>query len=274
MAELTFAQTQGLAPLPSQAELGTISKETVARLWNVIHAWTGYGSSSVYDPLNRDQEIVLKQWWVNAAHRMIDESPGDVEDWRKVLKAEVQGGFLRAYNLSQFLLDSRQFSEPFAIALSVALNESRAAYRVLDRKIVPFLSDAEHDQLVTAIKASGDIDAAGARAHLLTAGSRLTQGDWAASIQECIAAVESAARFVSGDHSRELGPILSKLRDNGIIKHGALAAALKQLYGYTSDEQGIRHSLVLKDEANVSEREAFLMLGLCASFVTYLLSLS
>jgi hypothetical protein len=189
------------------------------------------------------------------------------------LLEHLEGDYIQAFNLVQYLLDQNDFCRVYGPIIAHVLEDTRAAYRVVGGKIVPFASAEEHDQIVAAVDKAGEVGAIGARAHLMNAAGELTNGQWAKAVQECMAAVESAGRFISDEHSKELGPILSSLRTSGVITHGALAEALKKLYGYTSDEQGIRHSLVLTDEANVSEREAFLMLGLCASFVTYLLGL-
>ena len=43
-----------------------------------------------------------------------------------------------------------------------------------------------------------------------------------------------------------------------------------KLYGYTSDERGLRHPLLEREEANVGMDEAVFMLGACASFASYL----
>jgi hypothetical protein len=56
--------------------------------------------------------------------------------------------------------------------------------------------------------------------------------------------------------------------------HGGLKAAFGKLYGYSSDEEGVRHALVFGEEAKVDETDALFMLGACASFVSYLLSRS
>ena len=41
-------------------------------------------------------------------------------------------------------------------------------------------------------------------------------------------------------------------------------------YGYTNDEQGIRHALTRRAAANVGLDEAMFMFGACASFAAYL----
>ncbi len=52
--------------------------------------------------------------------------------------------------------------------------------------------------------------------------------------------------------------------------HGALKSGIKSIYGYTSNEQGIRHPLLEKDAPNVDESDALFMLSACAAFVSYL----
>jgi len=52
--------------------------------------------------------------------------------------------------------------------------------------------------------------------------------------------------------------------------HGALKAGLKRLYGYSSDEDGIRHAIL--DQPNVGFTEAKFMLVSCSAFVNYLIA--
>ncbi len=54
--------------------------------------------------------------------------------------------------------------------------------------------------------------------------------------------------------------------------NGAFKIAVNRLYDYTSQEPGIRHAKKEAAVADVEEREAIFMLGVCASFVTYVLA--
>jgi hypothetical protein len=67
-----------------------------------------------------------------------------------------------------------------------------------------------------------------------------------------------------------LGPALSRLARADHI-HPALKDGMNKLYGYTNDQQGIRHALLDDGEAKVDEADALFMFGACASFVTYLI---
>lgn len=69
----------------------------------------------------------------------------------------------------------------------------------------------------------------------------------------------------------DFGKALSKLEAKTGI-HGAPKSGFSSIYGFTSDEQGIRHPLLEKGDANVDEVDALFMLGACAAFVSYLIN--
>ena len=104
--------------------------------------------------------------------------------------------------------------------------------------------------------------------HLRQASECINQGDYPSAVRESIHAVESAARQIDPD-AKTLGPALTSLEKAGGL-HPALKRAFSNLYGYTSDEQGIRHALIDSPQANVGQDEAVFMLGACASFGSYL----
>jgi len=54
--------------------------------------------------------------------------------------------------------------------------------------------------------------------------------------------------------------------------HGALKKGFLAIYGFTSDEQGIRHALLDKDAPDVDEVDALFMIGACSAFVSYLIN--
>ena len=86
------------------------------------------------------------------------------------------------------------------------------------------------------------------------------------SIKESISAVESIARVVSGRDKATLGDALKAIKRGQL--HPALKEGFLKLYGYTSDEQGIRHAML--DEPNLTAADARYFLVSCSSFVNYL----
>ena len=64
-----------------------------------------------------------------------------------------------------------------------------------------------------------------------------------------------------------MGGALDKIK--GKLKiHSALERGFKQIYGYTSDTDGIRHALT--EEATCDFEDAKFMLVSCSAFINYL----
>ena len=82
--------------------------------------------------------------------------------------------------------------------------------------------------------------------------------------------MESVARLIDPAASKTLGPALDSIEKAGLLKHAALKNAFKRLYGYTNDEQGIRHALLDRGSTDAGLDEAVFMFGACASFAAYL----
>ena len=123
------------------------------------------------------------------------------------------------------------------------LEQCGAAYRLLDdnETIVPISSEEERATLNRAFADLAGTEWSGARAHLRKAAEALTSGKHPDSIRESIHSVESVARKLGGTNS--LAGALQRLKSLGTL-HSALEQSFKSLYGYTSDEKGIRHPLI------------------------------
>lgn len=96
------------------------------------------------------------------------------------------------------------------------------------------------------------------------------QPDYRNSIKESISAIEALCKKISGNEKGTLGDCLKVIEDRGHI-HPAMKRAFLQLYGYTSDQGGIRHALADGNEAPTLE-EARYMLVICCAFSNYLIS--
>jgi hypothetical protein len=142
---------------------------------------------------------------------------------------------------------------------------------VFDRDtIIPIGSEAERDTLARAFADVAASEFHGARSHLRNAGSELTAGNYGPSIRESIHAVEAVA-CVLEPGAGTLGKALSMLEKSMRI-HPALAKGFRNLYGFTSEQKGIRHALEVDPVAQVDETDALYMLGSCAAFVSYLIN--
>jgi hypothetical protein len=70
-----------------------------------------------------------------------------------------------------------------------------------------------------------------------------------------------------GDFSKALAKLEAKTSIHSSLKQGFI-----KIYGFTSDEQGIRHALVEKNAPEVDETGALFKIGACSAFVSYLIN--
>jgi hypothetical protein len=95
--------------------------------------------------------------------------------------------------------------------------------------------------------------------------------DYRNSIKESISAVEAAVKIITEDEKATLGQALTIVQQKHNL-HAALKEALSRLYGYTSDEEGIRHAIL--EGPKVNEADARFMLVICSAFANYLVQLA
>lgn len=98
--------------------------------------------------------------------------------------------------------------------------------------------------------------------------------DYRNSVKESISSLESFMRLLTNSDNA-LGDILKKHDFSMFNIHPALKAAIKdfmnKLYGYSSDQSGVRHSLKEK-HIDTTKEEAWLILVVCSAIMNYLQS--
>lgn len=143
-------------------------------------------------------------------------------------------------------------------------------YRFIGGKITPISDENE----VKSIQETLLVVNEGAKEHIQKALSFLSDRDnpdYKNSIKESISAVESVCQIITGDDKATLGEALKKLEGKGLHLHTAMRKAFSALYGYTSDQGGIRHAEGMF-ASDVSFEEAKYMLVSCCAFVNFLIA--
>jgi hypothetical protein len=160
----------------------------------------------------------------------------------------------------------------FLATVNHVLERELSGYRFINGVLAPVSDPAEVLAIEQASQAVSKAGLQGAHEHIATALSLLGRKpvpDYRNSIKESISAVEAVVNSVVGASGNGVAEALEKLASKTEI-HGALKAAVKQLYGYTSDSEGIRHAIL--DQSNVGFDEAKFMLVACAAFVNFFVS--
>jgi hypothetical protein len=147
------------------------------------------------------------------------------------------------------------------------LEREKSGYRLIDSQFVQITDPVEVQAIEQAVSRSGPY--AAATEHIRAAValfSKKPEPDYRNAIKEAISAVESTVRILTGDQKATLGDALGKLNASKPL-HPAFRQAMDKLYGYTSDEGGIRHSLI--DLSKVDEADAKFMIVTCSAFVNF-----
>ena len=150
------------------------------------------------------------------------------------------------------------------------LEDEVSAYRIMDGLVVPVTNESELETIEKAKSTEYDsVNIHIAKALALYADRKCP--DYENSIKEAICAVESMCCIITGlsGANATLGKALKKLEEKGVHIHQAMINAFSSLYGYTSDEDGIRHGGT--DFKNAPAEDAKYMLISCSAFVNYLI---
>ncbi len=150
------------------------------------------------------------------------------------------------------------------------LADEVSGYRVVDKIVVPITNSAEIETIMSAAETQYQ----SVNTHIkkaLTLFADRKKPDYENAIKESISAVEAMCCVITGTSGKQatLGNAIKKLEDKGIHIHGGMKQGFKDLYGYASDENGIRHGGI--DFKNVPPEDAKFMLVSCSAFVNYLI---
>ena len=275
---LTFSQAHGYEEVPGPLALGKLSDEARVRLWDLLtaSAWnrpspdsylTGWYMSGAWESIFR---TLHSDFLIAPLDAFTGISTKLVQVYRRAILETLS--FNKVFDLLQIIMRHRSCPRAFTLAVAQIFKDCRLAY-VVDTKrpatILPAATRQEGEAIIGALNEFREAGLQGAEAHLRMAAELITRGDWPGAVRESIHAVESVARQLDPAASKTLGPALASLEKGGQL-HPALKEAFSKLYGYTSDEEGIRHPLIASATSPAGQDEAVFMLGACAAFASYL----
>jgi len=174
----------------------------------------------------------------------------------------------KVYDFLEFLISLDAYDQNknnFIYKLNQVFIDERVPYKIIDGLVVPLISEIEAEEVEKAINSKYEAVLGHIRKALELYKKRPT-ADYENSIKESISAVEALARIILNKPSATLGQLADQLNI-----HQSFREAIKKLYGWTSDEGGIRHSDNNK-KLNVDEKEARYMLVQCSALVNYIIS--
>lgn len=275
-----FSERKGIRPLQKAIQRESMDEELRTRLWNALYKkiWSQWSNSGVYGPKDTESlviEAVVDHIWNEYLKRPLDTCPPFDPQIRGSSYSELRNYFFSAdwwqvFDFTGFVVQNfpADLFPDIPKAFNHVLETENSAYRVVNGEITEITDEQEIQSIETAFESPS----LGARKHFENALKLLSdrkEPDYPNSIKESISAVESACRTVSGNPKATLGDCLKAIQKDRPL-HPAFKEALNKLYGYTSDEGGIRHSLSDAPAAQLSYADAKFMLVTCTAFVNYL----
>ncbi len=272
---LSFSQRKGLKPVRVEVQKDDMDVALRTKLWNAFHicVWeTAQVSQHNYSLSETALFPLFARYWLMYFHRATDTLP----DNYNVAYKEVRDYFFKcewyeAYDFVEFTADNApdDMAQEYIQFCNSVLEYELSAYRFIDGHITPITDQEEIASIRQAVQNTDYV--IGVKTHLKAAQALLSNRenpDYRNSIKESISAVEAIVKLLAGDPKAKLGEALKALEAK-LSLHGALKQGFTNLYGYTSDAEGIRHALM--DEPTLTLNDAKFMLVACTAFTNYLL---
>ncbi len=270
---LSFSRAHGYEALPQQLKLEELSGDARVRLWNVLVS----PSIDRFGHYTHPWQEIFSYIYSHFLSMPMTSEVIEYADVQRLFDRPIQDfiqnePFNRVFDLLLAVMRHKECPRATIAQISEVFQNCKLAYLVDEGPppaIYPSTTPEEGTNIIDSLSHLRSAGLTAPRQHLQMASSHINQKDWAGAVRESIHSVESVARLIA-PKAKTLGEALSVLGKKGLLEYKALREGFNRIYGYTNDEQGIRHALLDDDKSNVGQEEAVFMLGACASFASYL----
>ena len=267
----TFSQRRGLKPISDIMQIDGMNDKLRNSLWNVLseNLFLEYSQSLFITIIysGKSIEIFIKYMWKKYFKFLLDnlpDSPGSSVRW--LFKYFQNCQWNEVYDFLEITIN--YFKSPELVEdINSVLERELAGYRFVGGVFTDITNEQEIEMLEQAVN---DKNFPAVSTHLkrsLALMSDRENPDYRNSIKESISAVESLTKAITGKPKATLADALKVLEVSHNL-HPALKNSFLILYGYTSDEGGIRHAMLTEPDLTIADAKFFLLS--CTSFINYL----
>ena len=265
---MRFSQRYGHQPVKDALQLDGMDEDLRVSLWNALELcyWGLLENEWRYG-----QDNLVTHLWMNFFKYPIDTIPRSNSDGvrQHVRRFLFEHEWYKVYDLMEFV--ARDLDASFRMVVNNFLETEASGYRFVNGCITQIIDETEIEAIETAV-AGENKPVSEQLSRALEFLSDRHNPDYRNSIKESISAVEGQIRSTLGTDNGTLGALLNNLNQQAPM-HPALKDAFSKLYGYTSDESGIRHALI-DDGREIKFEEAKFMLVACSAFINYVRGVS
>ncbi len=277
-----FSDRIGITKSNTIILLDSLSRELRNQLWNSFDIY--YLLKSKKNPDHTTLEgsylynMAIKVWMYYLKHT-IDTIPYFEKEFINGIRQYVlTKDWYEIYNFLDFCLDLADDTgidkKNYIDFTNKLLKEELSGYRIIDDCFAPITNEEQLKSINDSIELAKDKSLNGVYSHISAALQFLSTKEvnktdkYRNSIKESISAVEALCNKLNNKKSDGLKGAFSKLKTKVKI-HSALEEGFIKLYGYTSDSDGIRHTIM--EEPDLDVEDAIYMLVTCSAFVHYLI---
>lgn len=274
--KLKFSERLGLFKPKIKLSREQMPDELRNTLWSVVCDETfGTLSNDTYGQRISDLALFFRKLWRDFFKIPIDNlliSDGKIypdDAYKYIRKWFFEAKWFEVYEYLEFCAE--EFGHKFVNACNPYLEREFSGFRFIGINLLEIDSSQEIDEIEKALNSG--IKYRPVKIHLESSLKLITdkrKPDFRNSIKESISAVESLCKIITGNESTTLGQAL-KILDKQKPIPKSLKSGFSAIYGYASDNGGIRHGL-LSDDIEPSLEEAKFMLVACSAFVNYLIT--
>ena len=273
-----FSQRKGLKPVKSIIQVDSMDQDLRTSLWNALTLfyWEQIKGGPRSSQVKLD--ILVKRVWLFYFKRPLDTLYNYWSNtYDEIRKYFFNVDWNEVYDFIEFVANNypeesgNEVNTKFMQFCNDILETELSAYRFVGSKISQITSEEEISEIEKAQENTESLKPV--NIHLKTALDLLSDRkspDYRNSIKESISAVEAICNIITNEKNSTLSQALEKIGKNAKVRlHPALKEAFIKLYGFTSDDNGIRHAL--SDEPNIGLEDARFMLVSCSAFINYLI---
>lgn len=273
-----FSQRSGHTPLKRDLQLEEVDEALRNGLWSAVEIcyWRSWEPMEWGNQpqIAREIETMCTRIWLHLYKKPIDSLPvvsnngGYGNDFIAVTRTYFYScPWYEVYDLLEFMCKNgpQETVESFSELCNRFLERDNSAYRVVNSEITQITNETE----IKSIEDSARSKYHQVNEHISSALHLLSdrhKPDYRNSIKESISALESLCAILCEDPKATLGQAIKRFPD----LHPAFVKGVSNLYGYTSDADGIRHALM--EKSTITFADAKFMLVACSGLVNYLIA--
>ena len=272
----SFSERHGFKTVRYEVQINDFDDDTRVAIWNTYYEHLQYLLGSNEPDLHRTLTRNATYYWTKFLRKDLDQFTdyaGSIWFLKGVL---TKGQFWESLDFIEMVAQERLLSSRtarFLESMNSVFEDHLVGYRIVGEQVVALDNRTEVEAVGEALEAVSTEPLSGVR-HGLENAIRLfsdrRKPDFPNSVKESISAVEGMVRHITGKTKFSDG--LAELQKKGVEVPTEIRRAWGTLYGWASQEDGVRHAATALP--TVDRPAARFMLVACSAFVTYLVDKS